>query len=229
MTPYLLAAAALLIWPSAPPPRSLAEHGKWRPKLPSLRTRHLIAAVLAGASVAVFAGLPGGALAGAGSWWLLRRSRRPKADDVSERLASAATLDLLGACLRTGLPVPTALEAVSTTAPGRTGTALRATAHLLALGAGPSEAWAPTRTRPGFEELAVAATRTARSGAALAATADGISRRLRDGLGVEAEERAERAGVALALPVGLCFLPAFFVLGVLPVVLGLAGQIGGLL
>jgi pilus assembly protein TadC len=42
------------------------------------------------------------------------------------------------------------------------------------------------------------------------------------------EERAERAGVALALPVGLLFLPAFFCLGVLPVVLGLAARLGPL-
>lgn len=228
MTPFLLAAVALLVWPTAASARSLAPAQRWRPALPNLRVRHVAAAVLAGVSVAVFAGWPGGALAGGGAWWLLRRSRRPKADDVGERLASASTLDLLGACLRTGLPVPAALEAVSATAPDETATALRATARLLALGAAPVEAWAPTRERPGFDELAVAATRTARSGAALAATADGISRRLRDGLGVEAEERAERAGVALALPVGLCFLPAFFVLGVLPVVLGLAGQIGGM-
>ncbi|WP_406639352.1 type II secretion system F family protein [Amycolatopsis sp. WGS_07] len=136
---------------------------------------------------------------------------------------------MLAACLRAGMPVPTALDAVAPGAPPDTGNALRATANLLALGADPAPSWAPVRARPGFAELAVAATRTARSGAALASTADDLARRVRDGLGVEAEERAERAGVALALPVGLCFLPAFFALGVLPVVLGLAGRIGGLL
>ncbi|WP_341868020.1 type II secretion system F family protein [Amycolatopsis circi] len=136
---------------------------------------------------------------------------------------------MLAACLRAGMPVPTALEAVAPGAPPVTENALHATANLLALGADPVPSWASTRARPGFAELAVAATRTARSGAALASTADDLARRIRDGLGVEAEERAERAGVALALPVGLCFLPAFFALGVLPVVLGLAGRIGGLL
>ncbi|MGW4485959.1 type II secretion system F family protein [Amycolatopsis sp. NPDC004368] len=228
--PYFLAALALLVWPSAPKPRSLAPPARRRLNLPSLRTRHALAAATAGVSVAVVAGPVGGVLAGGGAWWLLRRSRRTKPpDDVTGRLESAATLDLLGACLRAGLPVPTALDAVSTTAPSPTSTAMKATANLLALGAGPAEAWAQLKTRPGFEELAVAATRTARSGAALAATADEVSRRLRDGIGVEAEERAERAGVALALPVGLCFLPAFFVLGVLPVVLGLAERIGSVL
>ncbi|WP_326566787.1 type II secretion system F family protein [Amycolatopsis rhabdoformis] len=228
--PYLLMAAALLSWPSPPKPRTLAPPTRWQPKLPSLRATHALAAGIAGVSVSVVAGLVGGALAAAGAWWLLRRSRKPKsADDVAGRLDAAATLDLLGACLRAGLPVPTALDAVSTTARPPTSTAMKATANLLALGAEPAEAWAQLKTRPGFEELSVAATRTARSGAALAATADEVSRRLRDGIGVEAEERAERAGVALALPVGLCFLPAFFVLGVLPVVLGLAERIGSVL
>ncbi len=42
---------------------------------------------------------------------------------------------------------------------------------------------------------------------------------------------AERAGVLIAGPLGLCFLPAFLCLGIVPVVLGLAGRLlgGGLL
>ncbi|WP_033292931.1 type II secretion system F family protein [Amycolatopsis jejuensis] len=224
---FALSAIALLLWPGTAPPRHLARRPRrtLRPEI-----RHAACAVVAGLSIAVVAGIPVGVAAGVGGWWLLRRSSRVRGpDDVSERLRSAAVLDVLAACLRTGMPVPVALETVATGAPAETAKALRETANLLALGADPAPAWAPVRARPGFAELAVAATRTARSGAALASTADDLARRLRDGLGVEAEERAERAGVALALPVGLCFLPAFFVLGVLPVVLGLAGRIGGLL
>ena len=40
-----------------------------------------------------------------------------------------------------------------------------------------------------------------------------------------AEARAQRAGVLIAAPLGLCFLPAFLVLGVAPVVIGLAGEV----
>ena len=36
---------------------------------------------------------------------------------------------------------------------------------------------------------------------------------------------AERAGVLIAGPLGLCFLPAFVCLGIAPVVAGLAGQV----
>lgn len=224
-----LIATALLLWPNTTPPRHLAPPKRARRTLRP-EVWHPAVALVAGLSAAVVVGIPVGLTVGAGAWWLLRKSRQPKnPDDVSERLRSASVLDLLAACLRAGMPVPIALEAVAPGAPPDTGNALHATANLLALGADPAPAWAPLRARPGFAELAVAATRTARSGAALASTADDLARRARDGLGVEAEERAERAGVALALPVGLCFLPAFFALGVLPVVLGLAGRIGGLL
>ena len=36
---------------------------------------------------------------------------------------------------------------------------------------------------------------------------------------------AERAGVLIAGPLGLCFLPAFVCLGIAPVVAGLAGEV----
>ncbi|MYR44002.1 hypothetical protein GTW67_18735, partial [Streptomyces sp. SID5910] len=40
--------------------------------------------------------------------------------------------------------------------------------------------------------------------------------------------RARRAAVMVTAPVGLCFLPAFVAVGVLPVVIGLAdGVLGG--
>lgn len=193
-----------------------------------------LATALGGVSTAVLVGgLPGavaGTLVTATGWWAIRRTRRPRAPGIgiAAKLRLAGTLDLLAACLRAGLPVPSALDAVADTAPAEAGTALRSTAGLLALGSGPEEAWAPVQAVPGLGELAAAAIRTSRSGAAFATSAADLAGRFRDELATEAEERAERAGVALALPVGLCFLPAFFCLGVLPVVLGLAARLGPL-
>jgi pilus assembly protein TadC len=42
-----------------------------------------------------------------------------------------------------------------------------------------------------------------------------------------ATTRARRAAVMISAPVGLCFLPAFIAVGVLPVVIGLAGGVVG--
>ncbi|EOD64669.1 type II secretion system F family protein [Amycolatopsis vancoresmycina] len=232
----LLLAGALLTWPDSTITRRFDRltgtpntTRKWPRAIPH------IAATLGGASAAVLiGGITGvvlGAILTATGWWAIRRTRRPRppAADIAARLRLAGTLDLLAACLRAGLPVPSALDAVAGTAPAPVDAALSSTAGLLALGSRPDEAWAPVRTVPGLGELAAAAIRTSRSGAAFAASAGDLAGRIRDELATEAEERAERAGVALALPVGLCFLPAFFCLGVLPVVLGLAGRLGPLL
>lgn len=129
----------------------------------------------------------------------------------------AAALDLLAACLKAGLPVPTAIRAVGIAELSRT-------AELLVLGADPVAAWGPALDRPETAALARAARRTARSGAALARQAAELAERTRAGAVDQAEARAQRAAVAVAAPLALCFLPAFLCLGVLPVVLGLAGQ-----
>jgi pilus assembly protein TadC len=41
----------------------------------------------------------------------------------------------------------------------------------------------------------------------------------------EGHRRAARAGVLAVLPLGACFLPAFVLLGIVPVVAGLAGPL----
>ncbi|GHF74874.1 pilus assembly protein TadC [Amycolatopsis bartoniae] len=151
----------------------------------------------------------------------LRIPRRRRREDVN----LAATWDLFAACLRAGLPVPTALSAVTAGAGGREVEALRATAGLLSLGAAPAEAWAPARASPATAELARAAERTARSGSALAAVAEELAVGLRTAMADQAEAKAQRAGVLIAGPLALCFLPAFLCLGVVPVVLGLVGRL----
>jgi pilus assembly protein TadC len=150
-----------------------------------------------------------------------RVRRKPQADGF--RLA--ATWDLLAACLRAGLPVPAAIQAVIEDLRGPEADALRATAGLLTLGADPADAWAPARASPGTAELARAARRTARSGSALAEVAEEMAAQLRASLADAAEVKAQRAGVLIAGPLALCFLPAFLCLGVVPVVLGLASRL----
>ncbi|GHH49830.1 type II secretion system F family protein [Lentzea cavernae] len=142
-----------------------------------------------------------------------RKEVRP--DGPFER---AAAWDLLAACLRAGLPVPTAIQAVEIRE-------LSQVADLLRLGADPVTAWASALERPETALLARAARRTARSGAALARQTAELAGRTRSEASDEAEAKAQKAAVAVAAPLALCFLPAFLCLGVAPVVLGLAGQL----
>lgn len=170
-----------------------------------------------------------GLLCGAGTFWgCVRLSRvgrlRARTDDV-DPLAIAGRWDLLAACLRGGLPVSAAVRAVAMEMPGRPGEALRRTAELLALGADPIAAWAPALRDPATAELARGARRSARSGAALAGVADALAAEVRAAATDLAEARAQRAAVAVTAPLGLCFLPAFLCLGVVPVVIGLATRL----
>lgn len=142
-----------------------------------------------------------------------------------DSLGLAANWDLLAACLRAGLPVPAAVHSVASGMSGATSIALRRAAELVALGAAPDEAWRPALECPSTAALARAARRTAQSGTALADAVNELAVSVRDRAADEAEARAERAGVLVTAPLGLCFLPAFVCLGVVPVVIGLASGI----
>ncbi len=138
---------------------------------------------------------------------------------------TAFLADLLGACLIAGLPVPTAVSTVADVATGPVAEVLRSTGNALALGASAESAWQHARNHPDTAELARAACRTASSGSALAAQFFALAERIRNAATDRVEARAQRASVLVAGPLGLCFLPAFLCLGVIPVVLGLADHL----
>ncbi|MEV6432779.1 type II secretion system F family protein [Nocardia sp. NPDC051463] len=174
-------------------------------------------------------------LRGGGSRPLVRAPGRRGGDDP---LAVASVFDLLAACLRAGLPMAGAARAVAPGAPVVLGAALVRAADLLALGADAATAWERAAVdvvgRQGaaaVESLARMARRSARSGASLAAAIGELAQQHRGAVEDMAAARAERAGVMISGPLGLCFLPAFICLGIVPVVIGLAGRVldGGLL
>ncbi|GAA1482565.1 type II secretion system F family protein [Gordonia sinesedis] len=160
--------------------------------------------------------------------------------------AVAAAFDLFAVCLRAGLPVAAAARAVAETAPPSLAEPLTGTAELLELGADPERAWAtadredsPSGRRPrgrdtisaavSFDSLAMLARRSARAGSALSAGVAELAADTRRQAHDEALARAERAGVMVSGPLGLCFLPAFICLGIVPVVIGLAATtLGGI-
>ncbi|MBB5956720.1 Flp pilus assembly protein TadB [Saccharothrix tamanrassetensis] len=151
-----------------------------------------------------------------------RKTKPPPPDPF----ALPATWDLLAATLRAGLPVATAVHAVLAGVPPGPAEHLRKVGDLLALGADPSTAWTAALSHPDTAPLARAARRSARSGAAFAGAVADLAADIRARTADQAESRAQRAAVLVAGPLALCFLPAFLCLGVLPVVIGLAGQLG---
>lgn len=69
------------------------------------------------------------------------------------------------------------------------------------------------------------ARRSAASGAALADGIVELAVQVRHDAAQAAAAAAERAGVLIAGPLGLCFLPAFLCVGIVPLVVGLAGDV----
>jgi pilus assembly protein TadC len=143
-------------------------------------------------------------------------------------LATASTLDVLSVCLSAGMSVPAAAGATSSSAPPGLAALLRRAADLLALGAEPDTAWAPADgADAATEALARLARRSATSGSALAQGVADLAEQSRQEATHAAAAAAERASVLIAGPLGLCFLPAFICLGIVPVVAGLAGDVFG--
>ncbi|MFI1465042.1 type II secretion system F family protein [Nocardia carnea] len=158
------------------------------------------------------------------------RSAVPGMRGPADPVATATLFDLLAACLRAGLPADAAVRAVVPTCPARLAAPLQHAADLLAMGADPATAWAPAEpeaAEPEFEALARLARRSARSGSSLAAAVGELAEEHRALVEEAATARAERAGVLIGGPLGLCFLPAFVCLGIVPVIVGLAGRVLG--
>jgi Type II secretion system (T2SS), protein F len=154
--------------------------------------------------------------------------RRALAIRPDERMEDGAELagcwELLAACLEAGMPVAGAVLATATPLMGAAGHGMRRVAGLLELGADPIDAWRTVEHRQALAAFARAAARSAGTGAALARVARTECTRLRAELSDAAQARAQRAAVLITGPLGLCFLPAFLVLGIAPVVIGLAGE-----
>ena len=124
-----------------------------------------------------------------------------------------------------GLSTAASTRAVAAAATEATAGHWHNVAALLAVGVTPQRAWADVAHVDGLGELARLARLSDRSGAALAQACRRIADDLREGAGTSATAVAERAGVLIALPLSICFLPAFVLLGLAPVVIGLGSEL----
>jgi Flp pilus assembly protein TadB len=188
-------------------------------------------AVGCGLAVAAFIGrwwaVPVGVVVGVGVDRYLRWREPDEAREARRRAVGDLPLgaDLLAAALRAGAPVDRAVGAVGDALGGPLGERLDRTSRSLRLGAGPAEAWAHLSDVPGTDRLIAAAIRSSASGGALAGALGRLADDLRGDRCVAAEAAARRAGVLIVLPLGLCFLPAFLLAGLVPVVVAVLGDV----
>jgi hypothetical protein len=156
------------------------------------------------------------------------RSPGPTAADGSDGSEAAtdpvAVVELLAVAVESGASVPGALEVVGRVLGGRTGAHLARAGSALLLGAAWETAWAHAPAlAAGLDGLA-AAWRTGAAPGPPLRTAAAELRRRRDRA---AREAAGRLGVRLVLPLGLCFLPAFVLIGLVPVLVSLGRSLLG--
>lgn len=146
---------------------------------------------------------------------------------AADPLASASCLDVFAVCLTTGMAVATAAAATAPSAPEHLALLLGRASDLLMLGADPAVAWADSSDDADQSCRAVArlARRSASSGSALANAVAELADQCRHDAASAADAAAQRASVLIAGPLGVCFLPAFVCLGLVPVVAGLAGDV----
>jgi Flp pilus assembly protein TadB len=133
--------------------------------------------------------------------------------------------DLLAVCLSAGIPVAGALGAVAEATPAPLGARLADVAALYRLGAEPRRAWADAPAA--LARLGRVLVRAGESGASVAPALTSLAADLRTAARTATEAGVRRAGVWILAPLGLCFLPAFVCLGVVPLVLGIAGEVFG--
>ncbi|WP_348652218.1 type II secretion system F family protein [Streptomyces sp. 71268] len=132
------------------------------------------------------------------------------------------TAEMLAACLAAGAGPPEAAEAVGNSLGGPLGRRLAWAAAELRLGGEPSAVWGRVSALPGADGLARALERATVTGAPAVEPVTRLAADCRADRGRAATARARRAGVLATAPLGLCFLPAFLLVGVAPVVIGLA-------
>jgi Flp pilus assembly protein TadB len=221
------AGAALLIAPRARPPStamtSARVHADERALLVRLRPVLVLFALLGGWTVVGGAvGLLAGAVAAVVAWRVLGRAESPAARRRREELERdlPTAVHLLGACLDAGAAVVSALEEVARALPGAVAEELLLAHDRLAVGVDPAVVWGRLADQEELRPLGRALARAHETGASVRDVVAALAAELAARSRARTDELARSVEVRAAAPLGVCFLPAFLLLGVVPMVVG---------
>ncbi len=221
--------------PVGPPRRPwVADPGRDDVRTPERGLAHVLAwplSLAAGLGATVFLGGGAGLVAGPGVVALCLRAVRRSEDPHARRRREEAAAQLphlvllLGSVLRGGAPPESAVLVVAAALPGAAAERLDGVRARLALGLDPVSVWEALGDDPVLAPLGRTLARASRSGAPVAEAVERLARDLADRHRAEREDRARAVGVRAALPLGLCLLPSFLLLGIVPLVAGLFAEV----
>jgi pilus assembly protein TadC len=147
----------------------------------------------------------------------------PVGPDAALVVAADLVIELVAAALDAGLPAGAAVAAAARACGPPVGDELAPALEALRLGLSPERAWA--LLPHGHAALARALLVSERTGAAVATVLRRAAADARLARAARVQVAARRLGVHQVLPLGLATLPAFVLLAVAPVVLGLAAPL----
>jgi pilus assembly protein TadC len=170
-------------------------------------------------------GLPtavAGAVLGGLVSWLIGRLEPPSARRRRESIERDLPLavELLAACALAGRPVEASVDVVSSAVGGPLSDLLSEHTARVRLGADPVTEWRAMASHPQVAPLARSVLRSLESGAPVVDTFERLAADSRRARAVALQQRARSVGVRAAGPLGICFLPAFMLVGVVPTVVG---------
>lgn len=222
-------AAYLLLGPRTAPTPVSAPAGRRTSSAdrPALLTRlrpvlTLLVLVAGWTVVGGFAGLIAGAVGAAIAWRVLGNAEAPATRRHRERLERdlPTAVDLLATTLAAGSSIEAALVVVARAVGGPVGEELAAIGRRLRLGVDASAVWRAVAVHDQLGPFGRAALRAHESGASVADAVQRLGAELRARERAQVEARAKTVEVKAAAPLGACFLPAFVLLGVVPMVAG---------
>ncbi|HHV21846.1 MAG TPA: type II secretion system F family protein [Propionibacterium sp.] len=208
-----------------PPSRAVPQWLRPRDDALAARTRWLLGAgsglvaYLLAEPLGFFAYAVGASVA-VGAAVVLGRIEPPAAQQAREQRVRdlPEALDLLEACLGSGLPLRRAVREVAAVTPGPIGQDLASVVSLVDVGVSERAAWMSVADRPGWETVGKDIARAADRGTGLRTALARHATRARRTAQAARQARARTLGVRSVWPLMVCFLPAFVLLGIVPTV-----------
>lgn len=196
-----------------------------------LRRWRLPLALLAGVAGWAFIGGVAGVVAAAVlvplAWRTLSNARGPGALRREQRLTADHPLvvELLALALSAGADIASALRMVAAAVGDPWDSRLALPLNALEVGQSPGAVWADLEHDPITAGLGRALSRSHATGVPVSEAMRRLAVDLRESADLVAHAYARTVEVRAAVPLGVCFLPAFVLLGVVPLVAGVLGDL----